>query len=599
MKNFKKITALSLSLLLTLSFSNLTKAKEFKGPGPSVLEQEKLLKESYSLDENGKFTLLKDVPDFDKLGSYPWSGELDKIKEVTFSENVTRVPCGAFSSYKNGKEYGAKNLKKVTFSKNIKEVGMMAFYGAKNLTEIHFNENLKHIKDTAFSGTGISTLNLPKNVTIWEHAFYNCENLKGTLVIPGGVKLFGIFNFGKTNIEHVVIEEGVKNISHAAFCECKNLKTIKCPKSLMFIDGLKDLANEEYVHYISDGGEKIIGYRGSIAEKYVMLFNKYRNEKYTFEAIDKDTDPKTIDYYKPFENELPKLVVKDKIFKVGEYTDLKKIISEMIVSATDKEEGDLRDFVSYQFEEQIYLSNPNEYEILFRVFDSGNSVVEKRAKIIILDENGNRVKINKPKCELDIETPKKDKDTSTENSKNKKEDSKKENKILPKNNKKTTTIPNVTDRTKKVIKILKGENQKFDKDKKEALSFTISSDIKDFKNVSLDGKVVDKKMYRLKKGSTIITFVDDFVNNLTEGEHKFSFSFITGSIDTKINVVDSNVIDKNDKKEENKDKKKNSIKNSKIIKKQNLPKTNILNASVLPVLISAFGVLFFNKKENR
>ena len=73
-----------------------------------------------------------------------------------------------------------------------------------------------------------------------------------------------------------------------------------------------------------------------------------------------------------------------------------------------------------------------------------------------------------------------------------------------------------------IYECIKGDNEEFNL-KNNKLSFEFSFDFDDFKNkgvVYLDNEEVDKSNYTLSKGSTIITFKDNFAKKLSSGSHK-------------------------------------------------------------------------------
>ena len=51
------------------------------------------------------------------------------------------------------------------------------------------------------------------------------------------------------------------------------------------------------------------------------------------------------------------------------------------------------------------------------------------------------------------------------------------------------------------------------------MSFRSNASIEKFKEVLLDGKVLDSQYYTVKEGSTIITLHPEFTKTLSEGQH--------------------------------------------------------------------------------
>lgn len=78
-------------------------------------------------------------------------------------------------------------------------------------------------------------------------------------------------------------------------------------------------------------------------------------------------------------NEAPQLVVEDKTIKKGEDLDLKTLI----VSATDKEDGDLKDKAELIDDGGFDKDKVGEYTITFKVTDSIGASITKKAKVIV------------------------------------------------------------------------------------------------------------------------------------------------------------------------------------------------------------------------
>lgn len=167
-----------------------------------------------------------------------------------------------------------------------------------------------------------------------------------------------------------------------------------------------------------------------------------------------------------------------------------------------------------------------------------------------------------------------------------------------KDNENPTTTPSIdsnhntssdnNENLKDTIKFIFGENQKIKLNSNENLIFEMDANVKDFINAYVDEHLVDKSMYTVKKGSTIITFNKEFIKTLKEGSHDIKFEFKTGLAKTKL-IVEKNKskvpLEKKEEKEKNKE-------------QQNLPKTSITLTNVLTSLIlSSVGVFTSLKKR--
>lgn len=216
-------------------------------------------------------------------------------------------------------------------------------------------------------------------------------------------------------------------------------------------------------------------------------------------------------------NEKPNLEVKDAKIKQGENLDLKSLITR----ADDKEDGPMLNDKVVIDKGLFDNTKVGKYEITFKLTNKKGLTTTKKATITV----------------------------------EKNED-------------------------KKDIEFISGENQTINLNSNEKLSFRLNADVKDFVDAYVDGKVVDKSMYDLKTGSTIVEFKKDFVNELTIGKHEFKFEFKQGFAKTNVFV----------EKEEMKNPKNK-------VKKQKLPKTNIYSFSSLSLVLSFVSMAYSLKRK--
>ena len=97
-----------------------------------------------------------------------------KVSGITCK--VTEISANAF---KNNAV-----LKTVIVGKNVKTIGVNAFYGCKNLTKVSGGAALVTICDRAFSNCAVlSGIVLPSTVKgIGKQAFYNCKKLRSITI---------------------------------------------------------------------------------------------------------------------------------------------------------------------------------------------------------------------------------------------------------------------------------------------------------------------------------------------------------------------------------------------------------------------------------
>lgn len=167
-------------------------------------------------------------------------------------------------------------------------------------------------------------------------------------------------------------------------------------------------------------------------------------------------------------------------------------------------------------------------------------------------------------------------------------------------------IPNIPEDEKEDIKFIFGKNQKFDIAKNKPLYFEISSKVEDFKEVYMDNKLIDKSMYNVTKGSTIVTFKDEFKDLLSNGKHTFLFKFNKGSVETQIVVLNSN--DKQNPKDDSKDKENgkddddnkndsSSENRKRKCKNKKMPKTSISQSATLATVVLSLASCVISKKR--
>lgn len=95
------------------------------------------------------------------------------VEEVVMSDSVTEIQDYAFS--------GNKKLKSAKLSKNLKVLGINAFFNCQALQSIELPASLKEIGSYAFCGTGLTSVVIPESNTLSEisqFCFFQCASLK-------------------------------------------------------------------------------------------------------------------------------------------------------------------------------------------------------------------------------------------------------------------------------------------------------------------------------------------------------------------------------------------------------------------------------------
>lgn len=87
-----------------------------------------------------------------------------------------------------------------------------------------------------------------------------------------------------------------------------------------------------------------------------------------------------------------------------------------------------------------------------------------------------------------------------------------------------------------ICKIIKGENNTWQKGTKDSLSFTSNAAYDDFLKVQIDGKDLDASNYTVKEGSTIVTLKSSYLETLSAGKHDLAIVSETGTATTEFTV---------------------------------------------------------------
>ena len=80
-------------------------------------------------------------------------------------------------------------------------------------------------------------------------------------------------------------------------------------------------------------------------------------------------------------------------------------------------------------------------------------------------------------------------------------------------------------------KTIKGSGAKWEKGSGNSLQFTANGPFRKFKELRVDGKVVDPSNYTVKEGSTIVTLKASYLQSLSTGKHTIQFVYTDGETD--------------------------------------------------------------------
>lgn len=213
------------------------------------------------------------APGITSIGSYAFYG--CAINTVTIPTSVTEIGTGAFDS--------CEKMQSVTIPEGVTTIQNDAFYGCQMLTNLRLPSTLTTIGNRAFLGTVLENVTYAGDGTAFNQISIGSANTAlteanityetgasgslnssvswkydantKTLTISGT----GSFDYSRadsypwdyyrSSIETVVVEEGITGIGRYAFQDCQNLVTVSLPDSLTGIlpiyafDGCTSLKN--------------------------------------------------------------------------------------------------------------------------------------------------------------------------------------------------------------------------------------------------------------------------------------------------------------------------------------------------------------------
>ncbi|MBP1536298.1 MAG: leucine-rich repeat protein [Ruminococcus sp.] len=197
------------------------------------------------------------------------------------------------------------NLKSADMPKTLNFLDVFAFDGCTNLTAINIDSENKTYQSqdgvvytnnktaTYACPNGKTSVSLSGGVkTIGNRSFSGCKKLKA-LVIPSGVESVGAYAFDRcSSVKSVALPNTVESLGMLSFYDCRSLEQITVPKEVKSIEygalgydengKMIQSFNYEYFSMKPELKEnfKIIGYKGSEAEKYAKDYKIKFEELY-------------------------------------------------------------------------------------------------------------------------------------------------------------------------------------------------------------------------------------------------------------------------------------------------------------------------------
>ena len=197
-------------------------------------------------------------------------------KEVVIPEGITKIGVGAFrdtgitkvvipSTVTDIDEYafyGCKKLETVIFLCDLKEIPAYAFYGCTKLTNAQIPASVEYIGSYSFRGTDIRSLTISENVVeIGTEAFRDCDALvelnfaKQSVLHTIGQAAFG----GCLSLKSVEMPDTVKVLKNSAFVGCSALESVYVSAGLEIMEGYVFSACPMMTTFEMGEGAKMLG----------------------------------------------------------------------------------------------------------------------------------------------------------------------------------------------------------------------------------------------------------------------------------------------------------------------------------------------------
>lgn len=252
--------------------------------------------ESIFVDSDNKYFLDKDGILYSKDGktlvSFP---PARKSFEIACLDGVEIIGDGAFSC--------CDCIKDLVLPDSTTSIGNYAFESCEQLNSVYIPDSVAYIGKAVFAYSSVKTVHLSKNIKSLEAGFdYDGE---------------GEGFFAGSNLEKILIPDGIEKIGYSTFSGCRNLKEVYIPVSVKEIEDYafnncesleKIIVAEGNMHYYSKEGV-LYSFTG---ELLLYPANKKGDTFITPEEVNK------IHQLAFYENKhLKKLILGDAISKIG------------------------------------------------------------------------------------------------------------------------------------------------------------------------------------------------------------------------------------------------------------------------------------------
>ena len=267
---------------------------------------------SWSLNDSGVLAISGsgEMSSYARTSSVPWYGDGEtplraQIKTVTLTENITNVGDYAFYDCENLTEVhlpstltkiGARSfsdcaqLTSVNFSDTaLTSIGDYAFNGCSALADADFPDTLRTIGDRAFLRcAALTSVALPVSVTgVGEWAFRWCDKLSALTMDPPGddashYSAIGSYSFADcASLSGVSLTDNLTVIGEYAFYNCPKLASVLLPSSVANVGNCAFLSCSSLNGvFVDEGNETYFSANGMLMnndQTYILYYPSGRN----------------------------------------------------------------------------------------------------------------------------------------------------------------------------------------------------------------------------------------------------------------------------------------------------------------------------------
>ena len=155
------------------------------------------------------------------------------IRSVSFNDNLKRINLSAFSE--------CENLEEAVLHDGVEYIGTSAFEKCTSLKKLIIPDSVTTASRILYNSTNIETLVLSENVTQFDDDLTSMKNLitkefdNAKYISSNNNDRFYLYSAANTDITSVDINNKTKFIGKAAFRDCKNIKNISIPDSVIYL----------------------------------------------------------------------------------------------------------------------------------------------------------------------------------------------------------------------------------------------------------------------------------------------------------------------------------------------------------------------------